>query len=115
MDDKLTSTRKNRLKILYIPNDLLLDILFSFSEHVPACVRVPIMAGMPKDVEVDRIWYSIERDAVGFKLWHESFAEVEQGCVPPEIVLEQVLLKTIETKSVQPTIILSTPAGDKVI
>jgi len=100
MNDKLTSTRKNRFKILYVPNDLLLDILFSFSEHVPVCVQVPLMAGMPKDIEVDGAWYSVERDAVGFKLWHESFAEVEQGYMPPEIVLEYVVLKTIETKKV---------------
>lgn len=102
MDEQIVSTRKNRYKILYVPNDLLLDILFTISKHVPMCVKVPLLKEIPEDIEVVGTWYSAERDAVGFKLYHESFDPLPQGSFVPLIVLEHVLLKTIETKPIQP-------------
>jgi hypothetical protein len=104
MDDKLTSTRKNCLRILCVPNELLLDILFAFSKDIPQCIQCPVMRELPEDVEVIGTWYSPERDTVCFKLRHESFGELAEGYVIPEIRVSEVLLKKVETKAMELTI-----------
>lgn len=83
-----------RLKIAYLPEDQLINILSRFDGR--ECIEVPVFAELPSDCEVVATHIAYDRRAIGMTLRHESFGIVPDGWVIPEIVVTQMVFVKVD-------------------
>lgn len=88
--------KSRRVKMVYVGYEDLLGIMNGPSTK-SKYVRVPRIPSLPHGYRVVAVWPSIERNAVGFVIEHESFDEVEAGCFAPEFYVEHLVAERIAT------------------
>lgn len=83
MGDQHTNGRPDdRVRIVYLDERIILDVLNWISEPGNCCLMLPTGCGLPDGTRTLRVWVDYERRAIGALVWHESFDECPPGAMP---------------------------------
>jgi hypothetical protein len=75
--------RHRRRAIIAISSEMMLYRLMAMTNDYPQWISLPKFEGIPKDIEVRGVQYSIDREAFLFSVTHPSFEVVPDGMPSP--------------------------------
>lgn len=81
---KLAPTER-RVKVLPVPENLVLELLYLLQGDTPQFVIVPRMSNLPEGTKIEQVVYDPMRRAFLFLLSHPSFEIVPEGEYSPSV------------------------------
>ncbi len=99
MPEKNVEDNKHRLKIAYIADEIIVNIIFSSVYRAKTDAIFLCQNDLPKDVEFVDIHYDYSKIAFAFKLRHKTFDVVPEFEQIPEIKIMNSQYKLLLTKA----------------
>ena len=90
---------RHRGRIVYVPMSFV-GYLFGgglLAEN-NRYINVPVIEGIPADAELVYVFPCPERDSLGLTYRHESFDEVTEGAMCPEVEIKEITFRKVRVK-----------------